>query len=217
MFTITTDAATVAETSGSSYISKSGIYDVTIKHASISKSPGGSEKVIFNINWDGNDQTIYGPCYKNNDGNPNTIGTRIYNKLGIIVGMREGDRPTIQQETHAVGPNKEQKELAVIQEFTDQNVKFRLQEEYTCYNGQIRKSMEIRNVFHESGASANEILSNGTVGEDLEKEQKYASNVTYKDGLTAEDVAEWKASKSKDNAATTPKASTNKAAAPLFG
>ena len=212
-FKVTTDSQAVAESNGSSYISKSGIYDATIKFASLDVTKGGAEQVNFNIEWEGNSQTIYGPYVTNKDGNTNEIGAKLINKLAIIAGMTDGDDFEIESEEHAVGKDNKVQEFAVIQNFSDLDIKIRLQEEYSiskggANDGQIRKSMVIKSFFREDGASAEEIVNNADVGARLAIEQdKYASHITYKDDLTAEDVEAWKESKKSGNAAASqPKA-----------
>jgi hypothetical protein len=90
-FAISKSKDAVAETSGSSYISKSGLYPLTIDFVSIATSKNGAQSVNFNITHDGNPQTIYGQTIVNTDGKPNEIGMKFLNKLGIVCGMYEGD------------------------------------------------------------------------------------------------------------------------------
>ena len=60
------------------------------------------------------------------------------------------------------------------------------------YEGKVQQSKSIRNFFRfEDKATAAEIVNGTDVGKQFEEEQGYADNVTYKDGLTEEDVAEW--------------------------
>ena len=207
-FKVSTNKEALEETNGSSYIAKSGIYDVTIKFASLDVSKSGAESVNFNLDYNGNDQTIYGPYVTNKDGNTNEIGAKLINKLAVIAGMDDGDDFAIEEESHIVGKDKKEQEFAVITNFSDLPIKIHLQEEYSNYGGEIRKRMVIKNFFRaEDGASADEIVNGGTAGERLATTQeKYASNITYKDGLTAEDVQAWKDSKaSSGNATPKPK------------
>jgi len=208
-------AAAVEESNGGSYISKSGIYDVTIKFASIDVSKGGAKSVNFNIDYNGNDQTIYGPYITNKKDEPLEIGLKLVrDKLGAIADVAELE---IEQEEHAVGKDKTVKEFAVITNYTDLPVKIRLQEEYNKYNGEIRKRMVIKNFFREDGASAEEIINGTEVGKRLTiEEEKYASNITYKDDLTPEDIAAW--IESKKSGASAPKAApkVNTTASSLF-
>jgi hypothetical protein len=80
--------------------------------------------------------------------------------------------------------------------------------------------MVIKNFFREDGASAEEIVKDESedFGKRLALEsEKYASNVTYKNDLTPEDVEAWKESK-KDNASKpTPKPKATVKTAPKSG
>jgi hypothetical protein len=216
---VSTSADAIAETGGSSYISKSGVYDATIKFASLDVSKNGAESINFNLDYNGNEQTIYGPYITNKAGETLDIGAKLINKLAVIIGMGEGDTYDIEEETHAVGKDKREQEFSVITNFSDQPIKIHLQEEYSiskggANDGQIRKSMVIKNFFREDGASAEEIVNSTEVGKRLASTiEKYASNITYRDDLTPEAVEAWKASKASENAkaAPTPKAAPKKA------
>ena len=224
MFKINTSKAAIQQSGTSNYISASGIYDVTIKFASIDVSSGGAKSVNFNIDYNGNSQTIYGPYIFAKDGSPLEIGLGLINQLAIIAGLRNGDQPTIETETHNVGKDNKAQDFNVITEFTDLPIKVRLQEEYSKnLNGEIRKALVPKAFFSTEGASASEIMAREegesvTIGKDLAKQDKYKDNITYRDELTAELVADWKASKSNSGtpqAKPTPVAA-NKPANSLF-
>ena len=216
-FRVNTSKEAVEETSGSSYISKSGIYDVEIAFASLDVSKNGAESVNLNLNYNGNSQTIYGPYVTNKDGNVNEIGAKLINKLAIVSGMGDGDEFEIEEEIHNVGKDNKPQEFAVITNFSELPIKIRLQEEYSMYDGKIKKAMRIKSFFRaEDNASAEEIIEDDTskFGTRYALEQeKYADNVTYKDGLTSEDVEEWKKvmADAAKGGSTTPKPKTTKA------
>ena len=80
----------------------------------------------------------------------------------------------------------------VLEDFDDVPVTIRLQMEYSMYEGKVQQTKSIRNFFRfEDKATAAEIINGTEVGKQFETEQEYADKVTYKDGLTEEDVAEW--------------------------
>lgn len=220
LFKISKSTAAVAENSGSNYISASGIYDAIIKFASLDVSKGGAESVNFNLDYNGNEQTIYGPYVTNKAGDAIEIGCKLINNLAIIANMDEGAEPTIEPETHSVGKDKKAKEFAVIQEFSGLPIKIRLQEEYSRnpQTGEVTKKMVIKAFYREDGASASEIVNGTPIGESLAKDRKYENNITYADSSkgandapTPEEVAAWKASKKPG--ATPAKAPAPKAAA----
>ena len=222
MFKISTAKDAIQSSGGSSYINASGIYDVIIKFASVDVSSGGAKSVNFNIDYNGNSQTIYGPYVYSKDGSPLEIGLKLINQLGIIAGLRDGDQPTIETETHNVGKDNKPQDFDVITDFTDLPIKVRLQEEYSTYNGQISKRLALKAFFSAEGASAAEIMAqeNGQsveIGKDLQKQEKYKDNITYKD-CTADEVAAWKESKA-SGAPTSNKPApkvVNRAAGSLF-
>lgn len=187
---------------GGKFIGESGIYDVVINFASIEASKGGSESLNFNVDYNGNTQTFYGLLVQNNDGKENTIGMNLVNKLAIISG--EESELTTAEEVHAVGKDNEDREFTVIEQFSNLPVKMRVQESYNYWNGEIKQRLLVKAFFREDGASAQEILAGNEedFGTALEKEQKYASNITYtesgkgkNDAPTEEDVAAWKEAK----------------------
>lgn len=225
MFKISTDKNAISSSSGSNWINKSGIYDVTIKFASIDTAKTGAKSVNFNFDYNGNAQTIYGPYIYNKDEQPLEIGLKLINQLGIIAGLRAGDTPTVETETHNVGKDNKPQDFDVITEFSEVPVKVRIQMEYGKYNNDIQERRVIKAFFSSEGASAAEIIAseNGdsvSIGTDLAKQEKYADNITYKDGLTAEDIEAWKAAKADGKGAAsskpTPKV-VNKPATSLFG
>ncbi|MHB8098122.1 MAG: hypothetical protein ACYDD5_00855 [Sulfuricurvum sp.] len=212
-FRVSTSAEALQESSGSSYMNKSGIYDATIQFASLDVTTNGAESVNFNLLYNGETQTVYGPYVTNTSGEVNEIGAKLINKLAIIAGMTEGDDFEMEEETHNVGKDKTPREFTVITNFTDLPIKIRLQEEYTINpkTKEIRKSMVIKNFFNEDGTSAEEIVSGVDAGKRLALEtEKYSTNITYKDGLDPESVQAWKDSKKSGTAA--PKAKVSAAA-----
>lgn len=219
-----TSEAVKDKSSGSNFMNKSGIYTATIKFASIDVSKNGAKSVNFNFDVNGNSQTIYGPYITDKQGNPLDIGLGLVrDKLGVIAGV-DGSL-NIEDETHNVGKDNKPQEFAVITDFTDLPVKLRLQMEYSIYNGGINERRVIKNFFREDGASAEEIIAieNGEeaeIGKRLAYEtEKLANNVTYKDGLTEEDVAKFLADKAANKASNTPAKSApvvNSAKSKLF-
>lgn len=215
---------------GSKYISKSGIYDVVLKVVSVDVGAKGSTSLNFNVeDADGNPTTFYGLRLTNNDGSEN-FQAALAHKLAVIANLEEINDP--EEQTHNMGKDNKPTNLMVLDDFTDFECKIRVQEEYSISkggknDGKIRKSMAIKNFYRAGdGASAQEIASEaaGTpveVGTQLGKDEAYASNVTYKDGLTEESVKEWKDSfKSGGNAGGATTASqpstVNKPAGSLF-
>lgn len=206
--------------SGASFINKSGIYDVTIKFASVAVTSTGAESVNFNIDYAGNSQTLYGPYVTNKDGETNEIGARVINGLAVISGMSEGEGFNIEKEEHAVGKDNKVQEFDVITNFSDLACKVRVQEEYSINPkiNEIQQRLVVKEFYRADGASATEASSGTGIGTQLAKvEEKYANNVTYKDNLTPEVVAEWKKARAAGKTAPVkPAPATAKPSASLF-
>lgn len=199
-FTVKRDIDSVKEATGD-YINTSGIYDVIIKFVSVNRSINGSMSLDFNCEYKGTPVTIYGLRLTNNDGSEN-FQAKLFNKLLVIAGLDGVSEPTI--ESHVVGKDKAPKEFSVITELSDLPIKMRIQYTYSLYEGKIIERREIKNFYREGdGAVASEILLDSGFGTQLEKDKKYAANITYNDGLTAETIAQWKADK-KAGINTTP-------------
>jgi|GEM_PF-3016783 len=213
-FKISTKKQDIAEAS-SSYMNKSGIYDCIINFASLAVSKGGAESVNFNVEYNSNPATIYGPYITDKSDQPLEIGRKLIHKLGVIAGLTDGDELEVEEEEHAVGKDNKEQTFSVIQQFSGLPVKIHLQEEYSKYEGEIRKAMVIKAFFREDGASAEEINNESEIGKRLTQvTEKYANNITYKDGLTPEDIEDWAANRSSAKK-TTPVATAPKK--PLFG
>ena len=225
ILTVNKTKEAVADSKGSSYINKSGIYDVKIKFASIATSKTGAQSVNFNFDYNGNEVTVYGPYIVDSKGEPLDIGlSLVRDKLGTIAGI-DGEL-TIDTEEHAVGKDKKVQEFSVITDYSDLPVKVRLQEEYSRYNGEITQKLVIKNFFREDGASAEEIVNGTEIGKRLAYEiENLVDKVTYSeskkgagDAPTPEEVAAWKEAK---KSGTTPAKATPKiaptAGAKLFG
>lgn len=194
------------------YITTSGIYDVTIETLSVETNKKGARSLNLNVDYKGSKTTIYGLRLDNNDGSAN-FGRAIFNKLCIIAGIDSVEAP--EEQTHILGKDKVPTQLQVLDQFSDLLVKIRLGYSYHMYNGKIQERRDIKAFYRaEDGATANEIASELPAGEQLLKDMKYATDVTYKDGLTKEDIDEWKKPSSKPSAQQ-PQAKTQ-ASANLF-
>lgn len=220
MFKIQANEKAVSDvTSTGSYMNTSGIYPVTINFASVSKTRNGAEQINFNVTNGETTKTFYGPYYKQTNGEYNEIAVSLYSKLGVIIGLEDGAEFTTETEERMVGMPAKPMELEVIQELVDVPVYMHIKAKYNLYQGNIKENLEIRSFFRaEDSASAAEILKGSNFGDQMTVvEEKYASDVTYEDGLTEEEVKDWKHSRKNSNGEAkkgpTPKA---KPKAPAF-
>jgi hypothetical protein len=176
---------------GSNHITSSGFYPITILAPVVNVSKGGSTTVDLYLDHNGQKQIIYGNLrITNNDGSRNDIGAKIFNQLLIISGVDEVADPV---ETELpIGKKEALKTVAVLEDLCDIDAVMRVQMEYSTYNGQIQEKKVIKAFFRASdNATAEEIVNESDVGAGYAREQKYADNVTYKDGLTPEAVQDW--------------------------
>jgi len=206
------DAESIKEDVGSNYINKSGIYDINI----IIPFMGGTAKspvVELFIEYNKQKQPLYGNMrLTNNDGSEN-FGAKIFNKLLIIADIEDVAEP-IEAEL-PIGKKGASKDVAVLEDLQDIDCKVRIQMEYSVYKGSIKEKTIIKSFYRADGASAEEVVNGTEVGVQLSKDMPYAENITYKDGLTAEQVAEWIKAKRPENTAGTTEATPTKR--PSFG
>lgn len=194
MFYRVSTAADKIKDSSSNYINQSGMYEVTIKHVLVSQSQNGSQTIDLNLDYQGQNQTLYSAIrLTNNDGSPNFESIN-FNKLCIIAGGNEGD------EIHdpvpislPIGKGGEEKECMELQDLAELPVILRIQYEYYKYNDEIRESRRVKNFFRMADkATASEIVNKAIPGTQYEEELKLADKVTYRDDITEEDVKEFK-------------------------
>ena len=207
---------------GGAFINRSGIYDVALNYVQVAETKNKAYQLNINVNNGGMDQTIYGPILINKDGGSNDITQNLLNRLCIIAGMDDGQEIETEVAEYPVGKAQTMTEMDVIPELADVNVKMRIQMEYSMWNNEIQERKAIKAFYREDGATAAEAESGENIGKRLAlDEEKYASNVTYRDGLTEEDVKAWISARSSGGSAAAPAkaAPTAKAGAkrPLFG
>lgn len=198
------------------FINRSGIYEVQLNYAQVAPTKNGATQLNFNVTNNGMAQTIYGPILLGKDGKVNEITGNLLNRLCIIAGMDDGQEIETEQAEFPVGKEQKMMEMEIIPELTDIPVRIRIQMEYSVYNDQIQERKGVKAFYREDGATAAEAESGENIGRRLAvDEEKYAENVTYKDGLTEDVVKEWIASRGKNAKATTPAVKTS-ARRPMF-
>lgn len=178
---------------GGNYLNNSGIYEVIIKSAIVDTSAKGSESITLWIDYNGQEQPIFQAMrLTNNDGSDN-LGKDLFNKFCIVCGATKDDEiPDPVSRMVSIGEKGSEKECSVLETFDNLPIFIRIQMEYGMYDGKIQQRKNIRNIFrYEDKATAAEIVNNSDFGKQYEIELGYADKITYKDGLTEEDVAEW--------------------------
>lgn len=219
-FAVSTNPEEIKDSGGNAFINQSGIYDVVLNYVQVAPTKNKAYQLNFNVTNNGMEQTIYGPILVNTDGNLNAITKSLLNRLCIIAGMDDGY--TIETETveMPVGKDRKLTEMEVIPELADLPVKMRVQMEYSLFNGVIQERKAVKAFYRADGATAAEAQSGEDIGKRLAiDEEKYANNVTYKDGLTEADVKAWIQERINNSArnSTPPAAPKASAQRPRFG
>jgi len=202
---LTVKQESVQQEGGSGYITKSGIYDLTLKHAEVVNTTNGAVQVNY----------FFDKCmsYGNNilgiNGQP-TFGYKILEALAAVIGEEELSDP----EPTTVTFKKGAKELNCIPELNDVAVKAWIQISYRMYKGAIQENVSVRRFYRVSdGASGSEVLTGENIGERLAKDEAFASEIKYEDGVTEDAVAAWKkAQQSGSGGGATPAANPTTAA-----
>ena len=197
LFKTKRDAESVKESTGgnSKYINKPGIYDVNVIAAFVNEGKNGALTVDFFIEKDEQQQPLYGNLrITNNDGSENSIGASTFNKLLVILDEDEAADPD--EATLPIGKEGADKDVAIIPNLTDFDIKVWVAVEYSVYNGSIKEKKIIRNFYRaKDGASAEEIVNEAEPAQyakDLEYlETSENKGYIYKDDLTADQVQEW--------------------------
>lgn len=211
-FSVNTAEAAKASTGGN-YISQSGVYDVTIKAITVDMNDSGARTLGFFVEHNGQDQMLYGALrLDNNDGSP-SFQAAAFNKLCVIVDLDTVSDP--EEASLPIGKEGAEKDVAVLPDFQDLDVKMWIQFEYNVYNGEIKEKKLVKSFYRADGASSDEIINDTEIGVRFEKDSKYHGNTSYKDGLTEESVQAWIAGgRSGGATASAPKTAAPK---PSFG
>ena len=194
-FKAKTDAESVKQDGGGSkYLSKSGIYDINIIAPFVVTGNGEVTGVDFFIDHDGQKQPLYGNLKLTNKDGTENFGAKVFNQLIIVAGLDEVADPV--EAELPMGKKGAMKDAAVLEDLADLDVKVRVQMEYSIYGGNISEKTIIKSFYRlDDNATAEEIVNESDFGVQFEKDGPYAENVTYKDGLDADQIATWIANK----------------------
>ena len=200
-FKVDTTEDNVRDSSGSSgnWINRSGIYEVEIKAVTVNTSPGGSTYLNMWVDHKGTTQVLYRAIrVTNNDGSPN-LEAKLLTKLCVVTGAVDGtELADPVSKRLPIGKDGSTEDCMVLEEFEGVPVILRMQLVYSMYDGKIQEQRIIRNFFrYEDKATASEIVNAKEFGKQFAMEEEKADTVTYKDGLTQEDVDEWKKNRAK--------------------
>lgn len=207
-FKVELDEEVIADYSGEGgglWMNQSGMYDVILKAVIVDSTPNGSEFINLWVDHQGQEQPIFQAMrLTNNDGSPN-LGAKLFTKLCVVIGATDGAEISAPvSRIIPMGKGGAEIECMVLEDFDNEPVTLRLQMEYGMYNGKIQERKNIRNFFRATDkATAAEIVNNVEhPGTQYKQELAYADKVTYKNGLTKEDILAWKDSFKKNGPST---------------
>jgi hypothetical protein len=177
---------------GLNFIAEEGIFPLALNFVSVEATKNGAKQANFNVQYKGNSQTINGPIIVNRDENINAIGMSLLNKLGVIVGLSDGEDLDIEEETHNVGKDDTPRTFDVITNFSDEEVYLHVVREYSRYEGKISGNLVIRNAFRGSDTASAAEIAGDVAPEEIGKQhdltlEKYCVP-SYKDGVTPEEA-----------------------------
>ena len=181
---LTVNTESVQQEGGSSYITKSGIYDLTLKHGEVVNTTNGAVQV----NYFFDKSMSYGNNIIGVNGQP-TFGYKILEALATVIGEEVLSDPEMTTVTFKKGA----KELSCIPELNDVQVKAWIQIGYRMYKGDIKEDVSVKRFYRVSdGAAGSEIINDTGFGERLAKDTDFASEIKYEDGTTPDSIAAWK-------------------------
>lgn len=181
--------------SGNEYINKAGIYDVKIKNVIVKTNAHGARSLDFVFDYKGSENIIYGLTLDNNDGSSN-FKQAIFNKACIILGFVEVSDPV--KSVIEIGKDRVKTEVLLLKDFCNKEIKVGIKYIYSIYNGEIKEKREIFSFYRASdGATAAEITNKVSELKQMEKDRVYIEKDVLQDGLTEEQVKEWKEAKRK--------------------
>jgi len=180
------------EGGNSKHITKSGIYPVTLLAPVVSTGKNGSIAIDLFVDHAGQEQVIYGGMrIYNNDGSENKIGMGLFLKMCKVCNIDPNDVEDSVDAELPIGKKGAAKDVKALEGFDGSNIQVRIQVEYSKYNDNISENKIIRGFYDEKGASAQELTKGEGHGSQLEKDQAYASDISYRDNLTEEDIKDW--------------------------
>jgi len=195
----------VAKEGSGNFATTSGIFDINIKGVEVASTKNGATQV----NYITDKFQSYGNTVVDTQGN-RIFGMDILEALTAVIGEDGLSDP----EPTKIKFKTQTKELMCLPELTDVDVKVWVQFGYELYKGEIKERVSVKRFYRQhDGASGSEVLAiadgeNVVPGTQLAKDEAYASEVKYSDGLTEDDVKAWKKEKSEGNSASKPAAAT---------
>ena len=185
-YKVDTSSAAKADYSGGGSVLKTGMYGAVIKYVSYKKTDGGAGQVGIAVKTDsGAEGTLYLTLF-NKNGEKNEINGAKFDALLTVCGIENLEPP----EPRTVKIGDKDVDLLVFPELDEQPISIGVRTVFSKYDGFVRESQDLVNVFHpDNYKSASELLN-----EVEEAKQYYKLEDTLKDkydGVTEDEVAAW--------------------------
>jgi hypothetical protein len=189
---VTKEDVAKGSTGGASFIGTSGIYDVSVLAVTVDENEHGSTQLGFYVDL-GNDnkQMLYGALplatYDNSqalEGNQKTFGA-----ICTIADVpMDKDFEPVEAEL-PIGKGGAMKEVAILEDFEDLELKIWVKQDYyRKKDGSIGDQRVIKGAFRaEDNASGDEIINEGEYGSRFARQEKYFTDVGYRD-VTEDEV-----------------------------
>jgi hypothetical protein len=178
---------------GSSFISTSGIYDVTILAVVVDQNEHGRTSLGFYVDL-GNDakQMLYSALpFANWDNTKQYDGNKaIFGTLYAILGIDPEDDVESIEASLPIGKGGSAKDVIILDGFEDIEVSMWVKAEYyRKKDDTIGENRVVRGFFRqEDKASGDEIVNGTEAGIKYSKQEKYFTDVSYGDDVTEADV-----------------------------
>jgi hypothetical protein len=120
------------QSDGGSYINKSGIYDITLLAPIVETNSKGAQSLNFYVDYADNAQVVYSNLkLQNNDGSENFEMETVMKLLAVseVDGVADPVEATL-----PIGPAKADKDVLILEDLTDIDLKMRVQMQYSVYN-----------------------------------------------------------------------------------
>lgn len=182
VFELDTEEALASESKGGGALD-TGVYDVVITSASLSKTKGGNNVVDLSFKT-GNGQTglIYMAFCTDKkwaSGSEN-FGYGLWQQFVSVTGMKTGETaPFTPKKEDGSNLQKDGKDvvLTVFKEVHNLPMKLAIKKVLDIYNGDVKESNEIHSCYNKDGQTLSEMIAN----KPAEKIEKVASRLTDKE------------------------------------
>ena len=197
VFKVNASEEQMSDKTTSSWINHSGMYNVLIKHVFLSENDkNSSTSVGLVLDYNGQEQTIYGAIRLTNADGSENFAMKVFNKLCVVAGLKNEQELRTKKMALPIGKQGADKEVEVFTDLENVPMVLRINFRYSLQDGDIRQDKLVHNCFTigEPHFSASELV-NKVSKEDAKQyklELERADKDVYGKGVTEEMVKAWK-------------------------